>query len=128
MANTSRASGGEYGRVGDRRLVVWNLIKIPRTQPDLIGDCGAGCPSADVQIARPLVENRQHFPCRIVRGKHGRGGGAGKVRGGDCRALNGEGVGGDCATNRRERADGHRIANRDGGDADGDCPADGCGD
>jgi len=114
--------------VGDRRLVVWNLIKIPRTQPDLIGDCGAGCPSADVQIARPLVENRQHFPCRIVRGKHGRGGGAGKVRGGDCRALNGEGVGGDRSTNRRERADCYGVTNRDGGDADGNRPADGCGD
>ena len=63
----------------------------------MIGDRGASCSRTDMKIARPLVKNCQHFPCRIVIGEHGRGGGAGKVRGGDCRALQGEGVGGDCA-------------------------------
>ena len=73
-----------------------------------------------MQITRPLVENRQHFPCRIVISQHGRGGGAGEVGGSDGRALDGEGVSRDCATNRRERrnrnavGDGCRHRARDG--------------
>ena len=90
----------------------------------MIGDGGASCPCTDMQIARSLVKNRQHFPCRVERGQHGRGGGAGKVRGCDGRALNGEGVGGDRTTNRRERADGDAVTYRNGGDTDGNRPAD----
>ena len=114
--------------MSDRGLVIWHLVIISATQPDLIGDCGAGCPSADVQIASPLVKNRQHLPCRIVISQHGRGGGTGKVRCVYYRALHGEGVGRHRSTNRRERADCYAVTNRDGGDADGNRPADGCGD
>ena len=123
-----RASGGEYGRVGDGRLVVWCLIIISATQPDLIGNRGASCSRTDMKVASSLVKNRQHFPCRIVISQHSRGGGAGKVRGGNGGALQSEGVGRHRPTNRRERADGDAVANRDGGDANGNSSADGCGD
>lgn len=56
-----------------------------------------------MKVARPFVKNRQHFPVRIVISQHGRSRCAGEVRGCDGRALNGKGVGGDRATNRRER-------------------------
>ena len=61
----------------------------------MIGDGGASCPCTNMKVASSLVKNCQHFPCRIKISQDGRWGGAGKVRGGDCRALDGEGVGGD---------------------------------
>ena len=66
-----------------------------------------------MKVTRPLVKNRQDFPCRIEISEHGRGGCTGKVRGSDGRALQGEGVGGDCATNRREGRNRDAVADCD---------------
>ena len=88
--------------MGDSRLVIGHFVIISATQPNLILHGGAGRPNGDEKVARPLVKNRQHFPARVEISQHGRGGGAGKVRCSDGRALQGEGVRRNRPTNRRE--------------------------